>query len=407
MGSAEVPARRLGLSRNRDFRLLWIGQVLSQTGSGVASIAYPLLILAVTHSAVIAGAVGTVQAATAIALQLPGGALADRWDRRRTAVICDGTRGVVLAVLGLLILTGTVPWPAIAAVAVIDAAGKALFLPAVMTALPVIVEDEQLRQAWALTEARSYAAGLAGPALGGVLFALGRTVPFLADAVSYVVSAVTVGRLRGDFRPAASSTRGGLVSEMRDGFSYCWHSPLVRPVMLITPLSNVALVGAEYTITLALRRHGVSPGVIGLLQAVVACGGLAGAGLAATRIGRSLGLRELQLIIGLSGAILFALAAVIAPSPLFAIPIALAYLPCPAANAVLTSTVLTTVPDELRGRVLNTIGMTAMGVAALAPLAVGVLLTHTTVHITLGVLGTGLALNGLLALRLFRTTTRP
>jgi hypothetical protein len=297
-----------------------------------------------------------------------------------------------------------VPWPAVAAVAVIDAAGKALFLPAVMTALPVIVEDEQLRQAWALTEARSYAAGLAGPALGGVLFALGRAVPFLADAVSYIVSALTVGRLRGDFRPAASPTRSRLISDMRDGLRHCWESPLVRPVMLITPLSNFALVGAEYTSTLALRRHGVSPGVIGLLQAAVACGGLAGAGLAATRIGRSLGMRELQLVIGLWGTVLFALAAWIAPSPLLAIPIALAYLPGPMFNAAWTASVLSTIPDELRGRVLNTIGMTAMGVSALAPLAVGVLLTHTTVHVTLDALGAGIALNGLLALRLFRTS---
>jgi Transmembrane secretion effector len=112
---------------------------------------------------VIAGTVGTVQAACMIVLKLPGGAYADRWDRRKTAVICDVARGVVLAVLGLLVITGGVWWPIVGTVAVIDAAGNAIFSPAAMAALPVIVEDEQLRQAWAVTEARTYAAGWPAP----------------------------------------------------------------------------------------------------------------------------------------------------------------------------------------------------------------------------------------------------
>ena len=69
--------------------MLWTGQLLSDTGTEIALLAYPLLILALTHSAVLAGVVGTARAITLTCLQLPGGALADRFDRRRTMIICD------------------------------------------------------------------------------------------------------------------------------------------------------------------------------------------------------------------------------------------------------------------------------------------------------------------------------
>ena len=68
--------RQVPLRRNNGFRLLWIGQLLSDTGSDVGLLAYPLLILALTHSAVLAGVVGTTRAVTRLCLQLPAGALA-------------------------------------------------------------------------------------------------------------------------------------------------------------------------------------------------------------------------------------------------------------------------------------------------------------------------------------------
>src|SRR5581483_3356422 len=71
------------LRHNRNFQMLWIGQVLSDLGSGFGALAYPLLILALTHSPVIAGAVGTITSGAAFVTRLPAGSLADRLDRRR------------------------------------------------------------------------------------------------------------------------------------------------------------------------------------------------------------------------------------------------------------------------------------------------------------------------------------
>ena len=87
-----APGALSTLRANRNFRLLWIGQVLSDLGTQIGSIAYPLLVLALTHSALIAGAVGTSASIAAFAVRLPAGALADRLDRRRTLIVCDGVR---------------------------------------------------------------------------------------------------------------------------------------------------------------------------------------------------------------------------------------------------------------------------------------------------------------------------
>jgi MFS family permease len=110
--ATDVP-QPVPLRRNTGFRMLWIGQLLSGTGTEIGRLAYPLLILALTHSAVLAGAVGTARAMTVLCLQLPGGALSDRFDRRLTMIGCDAMRTVLLAVLAVLIVAHLASWPVI------------------------------------------------------------------------------------------------------------------------------------------------------------------------------------------------------------------------------------------------------------------------------------------------------
>ena len=128
--AANPKAALVPLRANRNFRMLWIGQVLSDLGSQIGTLAYPLLVLALTHSVVIAGAVGTVASAAAFAVRLPAGALADRLDRRRTMMACDAVRAVALAALAALVALGALAWPIVMVVAVVDRAGDTLFTPA-------------------------------------------------------------------------------------------------------------------------------------------------------------------------------------------------------------------------------------------------------------------------------------
>ena len=372
---AAAAAGPVPLRHNSRFRLLWIGQVLSDTGTQAALIAYPLLILALTHSAAIAGAAGTVRLAAQLVLGLPGGALSDRFDRRLTMITCDAIRAAVLGLLTGLVLAHLVTWPVVVAVSVIDGAANALFDPSASAALPGIVADEQLEQAWAATEARSYGASLAGPALGGFLFGLGSAVPFLGDAVSYLVSAGTVSRIRGQFRPEGTAKRTALWREAADGIRLVWNHRLLRAVVVQAPLVNFAFTGVIFTITLALRQHGTAPGVIGLAQGGIAAGGLLGA-LAAPRLQGRLPLRGLVIVLTMAGTALFAVAALVLPSPLVAVPVAATLLLAPAANAALFAAMLRATPDNMRGRVSNTVTQAATGLAALAPLTAGLLVQH-------------------------------
>ena len=369
--------RPVPLRRNRDFRMLWTGQLLSDTGTQVGGLAYPLLILALTHSAALAGVAGTARAVTLLCLQLPAGALADRFDRRLTMIVCDVMRAVLLAVLGVLVVAHLAAWPAVMVVSVTEGGAGAIFTPAATAALPGIVPDGQLEQAWAATEARAYGASLVGPALGGVLFGLGRAVPFLVDAVSYAASFGTVSRIRGRFGPEPAAGRKALWREVADGLRLVWRVPALRAVVIQLPLVNFAFTGVIFTITLALRQHGTSATVIGLVQAAIAAGGLLGA-VVAPRLQGRVRLATLATAITVAGALLFGAAALLVPSPLVAAPVALALLLAPAANAALVAVVLRSAPGEMRGRVTNTVVMAATALAALAPLIAGLLVQHVS-----------------------------
>jgi MFS family permease len=394
--AADVP-RLLPLRRNAGFRMLWIGQLLSDTGSEIGLLAYPLLILALTHSAVLAGVVGTARAITRLCLQLPAGALSDRFDRRLTMIICDTMRAVLMALLGLLIAVHLASWPVVLVVGLIEGGAGAIFDPSAAAALPGIVPDAQLEQAWAATEGRTYAASLAGPVLGGVLFGLGRAVPFLADAVSYAASFGTVSRIRGRFRPKQSAARKALWREVADGLQLVWRVPILRAVLIVAPLVNFAFTGVIFTITLALRQHGTSTAVIGLVQAAVMVGGLLGA-VVAPRLQGRLRLSTMATAITLAGALLFGAAALLIPSPLVAAPVAVALLLAPAANAALFAVMLRSAPEEMRGRVTNTVLMVATALATLAPLSAGLLVQRVSGAWAVGAFAAAMAVAAVLCL---------
>jgi len=377
--------------------MLWIGQLLSDTGTEISMLAYPLLVLALTRSAVLAGVVGTAQAITRLCLQLPAGALADRLDRRLTMIICDAMRTVLLALLAILIAAHLASWPVVLIVGMVEGGASAIFTPAATAALPGIVPDGQLERAWAATEGRTYGAGLAGPALGGVLFGLGRAVPFLADAISYGASFSTVSRIRGRFRAEKAAGRKALWREVADGLQLVWRVPILRAVTIQAPLVNFAFNGVIFTIILAMRQHGTSADVIGLVQAAIAAGGLLGAVVAPQLQGR-VRLGTLVAAITLAGALLFGAAALLIPSPLVAAPVSADLLLAPAVNAALVAVMLRGTPEHVRGRVTNTVGMVAMALAALAPLTAGLLVQHVSGAWAMGAFAATMAMAAALCL---------
>jgi predicted MFS family arabinose efflux permease len=376
--SGGAPSALSTLRANRNFRLLWVGQVLSDLGTQIGSIAYPLLVLALTHSALIAGAVGTAASAAAFAVRLPAGALADRLDRRRTLIVCDGARTAALGVLAVLVATDAVAWPVVMVVAVVDRVGDTLFTPASIAALPLIVDDEHLEAAWAISEGRQYAANIVGPPLGGLLYGIGRAIPFLADAVSYGISVFTSAELKGDFASTADATeRRGLWAESFEGLKLLWRDRLLRVVLILAPLINFAFTGAIFTVILGLRQHGVSAAVIGVAEAVISVGGIVGA-VVAPWIRERITIRQAVLLITVTGSLLMLVAAVVLPSPAVAVPLALPLVLAPASNAALFAMVLRRTPPAMHGRANNGLLQVATALAAFAPFASGLVIERAS-----------------------------
>jgi MFS family permease len=198
---AAPPGRRLGpLWRNRDFILLWSGQVVSTIGTRITSIAFPLLVLAETHSPAQAGLVGFAQSLPYMLFYLPAGALVDRWDRKRVMLVADAGRAIALGSLALALALGTFELTHVIAVAFVEGALFVFFSLSESAALPQVVAKEQLSTAVAQNQALIQGADLAGQPLGGLLFGISRLFPFAADAISYAISFVSLLFIRSQFQ---------------------------------------------------------------------------------------------------------------------------------------------------------------------------------------------------------------
>ena len=187
---------RLGKrSLNAMFRRLWWATGISASGDGLLAVAVPLLAVTLTRNPlIIAGLTGANRAAAAVAA-LPGGLVADRWDRRRVMVACNLAAGVVLV---LLVGTMTIGWAELVAlyiVATVLAACDVTYTLAVQASLPDVIASERLGVAnGRLLAVEGAGEQFIGPASGGILFSLAQRLPFFADGISFFVSAWLVAR---------------------------------------------------------------------------------------------------------------------------------------------------------------------------------------------------------------------
>ena len=145
--------------------LLQIGQLLSNVGTQTTSIAFPLLVLAVTHSPAKAGIVGFARSLPWVLFALPAGLAADRWSRRRLMILADGVRVLAIGTLAVTILLDRVAFWEVVIVAFVEGIGSALFFGAQPGALRAVVPAPQLPAAAAAETGRQAVVRLAGPPL--------------------------------------------------------------------------------------------------------------------------------------------------------------------------------------------------------------------------------------------------
>jgi len=361
------------LRRNRDFMLLWSGQVVSTVGMRVSALAYPLLVLSLTGSPFRAGLVASAQSAPFLLLYLPAGALVDRWDRRRVMLAADGSRALLLGSVALALATGRLAFAQIIIVVILDGSCFVFFQLAESAVIPRIVARRQLPAAWAQNQAREMGAELAGQPLGGALFAISHLLPFAADAFSYVVSFVTLLFVRPVSQPARDNQKVNLAAEIAEGLTWLWRQPLLRVLVGLTGAANLVLNPLPLVVIVRARQLGAGPVLIGTLLAFSGAAAIAGA-LAAPWLQRRIPARALII------ASLWTWASVTATLVLMPTPLALGAvagamsLTGPAFNVVLATYRSALAPDRLQARTVSSARMITWGTIPLAALIAGALL---------------------------------
>ncbi|GAB2701885.1 MFS transporter [Kitasatospora kifunensis] len=390
----------MSLWRNRDFVLLWSGQILSVLGTKVSSIAVPLIVLATTHSVSKAGLAGFVATLPYLLFYLVAGSIVDRYDRKRVMLLCEATRIVALGSIPVAFWLGRLSYPQLLIAGFVGGTAYVFFSVAEKSVLPALVSEAQLTAALAQDEAKTGGAALAGPPLGGVLFGLSHALPFLADAVSYLVSFVTIFLLRTDLRVQREQPAEALHRDIADGLRWVWSEPFVRITVLLVSLVNIMFQALTLTMIVRAKELGAASGTIGLMLSFVGIGGLAGAASAPWLQRR---LSPMTVAIGGSWVWVLVLA------PIALVPTAWALGPFAAAmafvgpvwNVVVVGYQYKVIPNELLGRVKSVVLLVSWGSIPFGSLFAGYLLEFA------GARGAILALAGLATVTAVIASTAP
>ncbi len=371
---AAVPTRRtVPLRRNLNYMLLWSGQMVSSVGTRVSMLAFPLLVLAITHSPAQAGLIAALRGLPYALFILPAGALVDRWNRKRVMILCDTGRALALGSIPVALLLGHLTIMQLYIVSLVEGTLFTFFNLAETACLPHVVAKEQLPAAVAQYMVIDSTSAMIGPSIGGALYSIGRAIPFLTDAISYGVSVLSLFFIKVKFQEERDHTPIRLWADIREGLSWLWHQPLIRFIALLTGGMVAPVVGYGLILIVLAQSQHASSFTIGLIFACGGIGSILGALIVAPLQKRfSFG----QLMIGSTWIwaltwLLFA----IAPNPfILGVATALSFIIVPIYMSVQFGYRLALIPDHLQGRVNSVFRLIAFGSEPIGLAVTGVLL---------------------------------
>ena len=295
----------------RAYWKLWSATAISNLGDGVAGVAYPWLASAVTRSPLLIAAAGFASRLPWLVFTLHAGAITDRFDRRKLILGMDLFRGFLTVIVGVVVLLNRGSLPSLNELSSITdmETNWALYLTLLLasflfglaevlrdnsaqTLMPSVVAEENLEKAnGRMWSAESLTNSFIGPPLGSLLIGISIFIPFFFDAVSFFVAVALSATIGGSFRPVSQKPREKLnfKSEIKEGFSWLWAHPLLRPMAIILGFMNG--VGSMVTATYILFAQEVlktSVFVFAVLGMAAAVGGIIG-GLLAPKISEKFG----------------------------------------------------------------------------------------------------------------------
>jgi MFS family permease len=301
------------LLRGADFRNLWLGQTVSLFGDQVTLIALPLAAVLVLHAD--AAEMGYLTAAALIPhllFSLPAGAWLERVERRRWLMIwTDVGRAGLLASIPIAYALDSLTFAQLYAVAFLTGTLAVVFDIAYMTLYVAVTRREDYVEANSLLNGSRAFSYVAGPSLGGILVqALSAPAALLADAFSFLGSALFLGRIRAT-EPPLEPAEGSAFAQVKEGMRFIFGHSILRPSLISVAILNFFnFIFAALFILYATRELHVRSGTLGIVLGAGAIGGLLGAALAG-RVSRRIGIGPSYVL----GMVLF-------PAPLLLVPLA-------------------------------------------------------------------------------------
>ena len=258
--------------RHRPFVFYWSARTCAAIGFQMLGVAVAWQMYALTGSAFDLGLVGLVQFLPMAAFMLVAGQVADRYDRRRLLQICQTVEGLAAAALAIGSVSGWVSKEFILAAVFVFGVGRAFEAPTQQTLLPAVVPVALFPRAVAASASTTQLATIAGPAIGGILYAFGPTVPYTICGALFLASAVLLAFVRIE---RFVSTRAPISFEaFFAGISYIRRNPIVLGVISLD-LFAVLLGGATALLPIfADEVFHIGPEGLGLLRAAPAIGAL-------------------------------------------------------------------------------------------------------------------------------------
>jgi MFS family permease len=373
----DAPARRrystFAALRHRNFRLFFVGQMISLVGTWMQRIAQSWLVLQLTNSPFLLGLIGMLQWLPVLLFSLIGGVVADRVSKRGLIVLTQTAQMLQAFVLGALVLTGAVRFWHIAVLAVALGCASAFDMPTRQAFLFEMVEGTDTMNAVALNSTIVNVARLLGPAIAGIAIEwVGMAWAFLVNGVSFIPVIVALLLMR--VRPAqVVRTTDGVLAHLREGIAYLGRTPAALQVIVL--LGAESVFALNFTLLSSVEAkdvlHAGAPG-FGFLMSAQGAGALVGAITVASLA--HLGPRAEFLfggatVLGAAEVVL----ALVRNFPAAAVTLGVAGASMVLFTATVNTTLQLSAPDHLRGRIMSMYALVMGGLTPVGSLVAGTL----------------------------------
>lgn len=384
--------------QNRNLTLLWLGQILSQSGDSIYQIGLLWLVLELSDSKSITGMVAMASYLPSVILSLIAGVIADRLNRKRIMLASDLLRFFLILTIPAVYLTGLLSPLFLGINAFIIAIAATFFNPSRDSFIPQIVPREGLLRANSLIQTSWQMALVIGPALAGMfLHYLGNINLFTACSLTYLLSFASLVFIKPKNEIPTNTKRPPGITEVKEGLVYAVKNPVIFPLLLITIADNIFIMGPAIVGTPVFIKEtlGLEAEAYAFIMSCYAVGMLAGTGLLIT-----FGGKFKKGAILLTGMFLDGITFV----PLLwsrsltsmAVIIIIHSMAIPMLTVSRPSLIQNIVPDNMRGRAFAMVNMAVVGMSAVSSGLAGLALEYITAPTLFFIIGIGGGLCGVI-----------